>query len=125
MAKMAMPRNIPSEPVALHHPILDAPLLPLSLVLGSYPALQLRRERRWVAVDVLEQPRVLHTMRVRAQPALECGSLLPLSPPASLLAGISTESTNSQPASWLARKRQQAAALQSFAFTRDAVRRQW
>ncbi len=36
----------------------------MRLVLGSYPALQLRRERHWVAVDVLQQTRVPHPMKV-------------------------------------------------------------
>ena len=43
-----------SEPVPLHRPILDAPLLPFSSVLRCYPALQFRRERRWIAGDVSE-----------------------------------------------------------------------
>ena len=64
MANMAMPLNIPTEPVALHHPVLDAPLLPLRPVLGSYTALQLCRERRRVAVDVFEEPPVPHPMKV-------------------------------------------------------------
>ena len=38
--------------------------MPLGLVAGSYPALQLRRERRRVAADVLEQARVPHAMKV-------------------------------------------------------------
>lgn len=29
---------LPSEPVPLHHPILDVPFLPFTLVLGCYPA---------------------------------------------------------------------------------------
>jgi len=38
--------NSLSEPMALRHPILDATLLPFSLVPWFYPALQIRRERR-------------------------------------------------------------------------------
>jgi hypothetical protein len=52
------------ESVPLHHPILDAPLLPFSQVLGGDPALQLCRECSRVAVDVFEQPRVLDPMKV-------------------------------------------------------------
>src|SRR5208282_2387534 len=52
-----------SEPVALHHPILDGPLLPLRLDLGRYPVLALRRKCGRVAVDDLEQPRVPHPMK--------------------------------------------------------------
>ena len=47
-----------------HHPILDAPFLPFSLVPGCYSVLQLRRECRWVAVGVLKQARVPHPMKI-------------------------------------------------------------
>jgi hypothetical protein len=60
------------------YPIVDAPLSSLTLILGCYPALEFRRERRLVAVDVWEQACVPYPMLVGAQPALECGSLLPL-----------------------------------------------
>ena len=49
-----MPRNFPTEPVALHHQTRGAHLLPLRLVLGSYLAVQLCRERRWVGLDMLK-----------------------------------------------------------------------
>jgi hypothetical protein len=46
--------------------------------------------------------------------ALECGSLLPLSVPRACSRDFDGMH-NSQPASWLVKERQQAAALQSFA----------
>jgi hypothetical protein len=65
---------------------------------------------------VLEQPRVPHPMLMRAQPALECGSLLPLWLEPACWLGFVLESKLPRTSS-RGGKRQQAAALQSFAST--------
>jgi hypothetical protein len=50
------------------------PRSPLRRALGSYPVLQLRRGRRLVAVDVLDEARAPHVMCVRAQPGVSAAA---------------------------------------------------
>jgi len=62
-----------SEPIALHHPILHATLLPFSLVPAFYPALQIRRERRVYSQVYSQDWRIMvrasrmHSSRMKSQ----------------------------------------------------------
>ena|ERR1039457_1572950 len=56
-------RDSLSEAVPFRYPILEATLLPFSLVLWCYPARQLRRQYSGVTIDVFEQTSVPHPMK--------------------------------------------------------------